>query len=131
MLLNLSNHPSSGWGADQRGAAAAQFGSVEDLVFPNIDPEWDAAQVAALADDYVVRCIEVLRPHERPSGAVHVMGEMTFTCALVARLHARGIPCVASTTERIVKKMPNGDRRITFRFVRFRAYPRIQTLDLP
>jgi len=122
MLLNLSNHPSTGWGTAQREAAAAQFGGVEDLAFPVIDPEWGAAPVAALADDYAGRCVETLRLHEDHPSAVHVMGEMTFTCALIERLHVRGVRCVASTTERLVETDAEGRKITTFRFVRFRDY---------
>lgn len=123
MLLNLSNHPSAGWNAAQRQAARAQFGHVEDLPFPVIPPEWKAAEVAALAAEYVARCQAMLAEHADEANAVHVMGEMTFTCAFIARAQARGVRCVASTTERLSEPQPDGSRRVTFRFVRFRDYP--------
>jgi len=50
------------------------------------------------------------------------MGEMTFTCALVSRLMVEGIECIASTSERIVIEMGNGQKQAAFLFVRFRTY---------
>jgi hypothetical protein len=116
MLLNLSNHPSASWASDQRAAAEAAFGAVQDIAFPAIPPEWGQADVAALAQDYAGRCL-ALAP-----AAVHVMGELTFTLAFVALAASRGLRCVASTTERLVKDLPGGDRQVSFRFVRFRDY---------
>ncbi len=116
MLLNLSNHPSASWTGEQRAAAEAGFGSVEDLPFPSIPPEWSAEEVDGLARDYVERCL-ALAPE-----AVHIMGELTFSLAFVALATSSGIRCIASTTERLVKELPGGDRTVSFRFVRFRDY---------
>lgn len=129
MLLNLSNHPSAGWGAAQRQATLDQFGGVEDLPFPEIPPEWDAEEVVRLAEAYAVRCRTLLEDRAEETNAVHVMGEMTFTCAVVARLQARGVRCVASTTERLSEPQPDGSRRVEFRFVRFREYPHLSLLN--
>jgi hypothetical protein len=41
--------------------------------------------------------------------AVHLMGEMTFTFALVRKLQAAGIRCVASTTARDVVEEGGGE----------------------
>ena len=123
MLLNLSNHPADGWTDAQRRAAQDAFGDVQDLPFPAIDPAWDAVEVDALAAEYAERCRAALEGHGGGSHAVHVMGEMTFTVAFVRRLQASGIPCVAATTERLVVADGTEERRVTFRFVRFRAYP--------
>jgi len=114
-LLNLSNHPASGWPDNQKKLGRELYGSIDDLPFPQIDPDWSHEKVEALADDYFNR---VLR--RRPA-AVHLMGEMTFTLALVQRLKAAGILCLASTTNRLVKE-ENGQKIVRFQFVRFRAY---------
>ena len=115
MLLNLSNHPSSAWSEAQMQAAVAQYGSVQDLPFPNIPPDAAAEEVRQLAEAYEAKV------RQADPAAVHLMGEMTFTFALVQRLQAIGIPCIASTTERIAEER-DGQKIVTFRFVQFRSY---------
>jgi hypothetical protein len=52
MLLNLSNHPFAAWQPAQIEAALGEFGAVEDLPFPHIDPSWSSETVQNLARDY-------------------------------------------------------------------------------
>ncbi len=118
MLLNLSNHPSTNWPANQLEAATQQFGGVQDMPFPEIVPEWGADEVLQLAERYY----NDIRKSALLPSAVHLMGELTFTFALVQKLKAAGISCIASTTERIVNLDENGTKHSTFRFVRFRKY---------
>lgn len=115
MLLNLSNHPSAKWSETQQAAAEARYSKVEDLPFPNIDPNWTEAEVQRLAEEYLEQVIQMA-----PT-AVHIMGEMTFTYTLVRQLMAAGIPCLASTTERIVSE-EEGKKVVQFKFVQFRRY---------
>lgn len=117
MFINLTNHPSSLWGEDQL-AAAEQFGEVVDIPFPDISPEAAEEEVNSMAEDYVK---EILSHGNGEDITVHVMGEMTFVYALVMRLKALGITCVASTTERIVKE-DDGKKISEFKFVQFREY---------
>jgi hypothetical protein len=119
MFLNLSNHPSVEWPAEQLAAASA-WGEVVDLPFPNIPPEWDTAQVAALARDYFDR-IKHLLVDASGLSAVHVMGESVFTLRLVVLLQSVGIRAVASTTSRTVSYQGSA-KTSTFDFVRFREY---------
>ena len=115
MLLNLSNHPSTKWPTEQI-QACAMYGGVIDMPFPHIDPEADAAQIRQLSEQY-----EAKIRHMSDVTVVHLMGELTFCFALVARLQAFGLPCVASTTARdTVEK--DGTKTSIFRFVRFRGY---------
>lgn len=115
MLLNLSNHPSASWSAAQLQAATALYGAIEDLLFPAIPPDAEAEQVQLLAREYFEQVTA------RCPAAVHLMGEMTFTFALVQLLREAGIPCIASTTERIAEER-DGQKIVTFRFVQFRSY---------
>ncbi|MEM3373490.1 MAG: hypothetical protein QXF76_04715 [Candidatus Anstonellales archaeon] len=55
------------------------------------------------------------------TNAVHVMGEMTFSFALVALLLKENVECVDSTTERIVYE-ENNLKTVEFNFVKFRKY---------
>lgn len=115
MLLNLSNHSSTNWPQNQMQAAIAQYGTVQDLPFPQINPEWTSDQVLQLAEEYEIKIRKI-----NPS-AVHIMGELIFTFMLVNKLTSIGIPCVASTTKRNVKE-EDGKKTSAFEFVRFRSY---------
>ncbi len=114
-LLNLSNHPSADWSDDQKQAAVERYGRIADLPFPRIDPKASVEDIDRLAEDYLQHLLDI-----RPA-AVHLMGEMTFTHALVSKLREAGIPCLASTTERIVEEK-DGKKIVRFRFVAFRPY---------
>lgn len=118
IFVNLSNHPSSNWPVEQKTAAEA-FGEIVDMPFPAIPSEADEAAISQLADEYVKK-INDLCGEQRPT--VHLMGEMNFTYALVSKLRRLNIECVAATTERIVEELPNGEKKSTFKFVRFRRY---------
>jgi hypothetical protein len=118
MLLNLSNHPSSTWSEAQTAAALTQYSSLIDLAFPQIDPDWSSEQIVALAAEF---CQQICNLNPRPQ-AVHLMGEMTFCFALVQKLQAKGIPCVASTTRRQTIDKGDGRKEVQFSFVQFRPY---------
>ena len=110
MLLNLSNHPSTSWSMKQRTAAERLYGTVEDLPFPPIDPEWASEEVAKLADEYATECLEKLsKDSVNEDNAVHIMGELTFCNALVNRLKEKGITCLASTTTCNSIDLPEGN----------------------
>lgn len=121
MLINLSNHPSHSWTDQQAAQALDVYGSVKDLPFPLVDPTLSEDQVQVLVDEFVAQCMALL-PGNYDDSAIHVMGEMTFTVAFVIRMLEQGVPCIASTTERIVKELPDGVRETQFHFVRFRKY---------
>ncbi|RMG38853.1 MAG: CRISPR-associated protein, partial [Methanobacteriota archaeon] len=69
------------------------FGEVTDLPFPAVPPDADERALDALVDEYFKKILDI-----KPA-AVHVMGEMTFTCRMVQKLKEAGITCLASTTE--------------------------------
>ncbi|MCR9101387.1 MAG: TIGR02221 family CRISPR-associated protein [bacterium] len=114
-LINLSNHPSEKWSKAQHEAAIEQYGNIYDIPFPDINPNMNAEQMQALVLQYS-ETIQSLSPT-----AVHLMGEMTFTFALVQKLKAAGIPCVASTSHRKVEER-DGKKIVQFEFVQFRPY---------
>lgn len=117
MFINLSNHPSDQWSESQLKAARI-YGTILDLPFPNITPTDSCENVYALAEDYLIKIKEL------NTGVVHVMGELTFSFALVSLLQKNGIQCMASTSERIVEVM-DGKKIITFNFVQFRSYSKL------
>ncbi len=124
MLINLSNHPISCWSQNQLAAAKELYVDVIDLPFPAVPPQSDEVSIADLAQEYQDRCLSTLHQFPLQKNAVHVMGEMTLTYALVSLLLKDGVDCVASTTERIVTGIQGKDVP-EFRFVRFRRYPRL------
>lgn len=116
MLLNFTNHPASQWSDSQLEFAKEVYGSVEDLAFPHVDPNLNEAALDKLTDEYLV----VIR--KRNPQKVHIMGELTFCMSMIKKLQQAGIPCIASTTERITEVLPDGSKVSQFKFVRFRAY---------
>ncbi len=119
MFINLSNHPMDNWSLEQLTAATIRYGEAIDLPFPAIDPTGDESYIEALVDTYVSKVLELSAGY---SATVHLMGEMTFTFALVNKLKEQGLDCVASCTDRCVEDMPDGRKQVDFRFVRFRYY---------
>lgn len=119
MLINLSNHPSAKW-SEAQADAASQFGPCIDLPFPLIDPGAGTDEIKSLAAEYLGKILEIGAGSD--SVTVHLMGEMTFTCALAGLLRQKGIRCVASTTVRETTDLGNGQKESVFRFVRFRDY---------
>jgi CRISPR-associated protein Csx16 len=114
-FVNLSNHPSSKWDEAQTKEARKHAERIKDIAFPAVPPDADEKAIAALAEE----CIAKLPPE---TSHALVQGEFTLTVELVRRLHARGITCLAATSERDVEEGGDGRRMSTFRFVRFRAY---------
>ncbi len=70
MLLNLTNHPFETWETTQLNADLAEFGEVQDFLFPQIDPELDEMELEKLVRKYL-EDILALKP-----SAVHIMDEI-------------------------------------------------------
>ena len=122
MLINLSNHPIEKWSSAQSEKANKLFGSVVDLPFPSVDPAADLNQVEAIAKQLSDECVDRIKKSKESISAVHVAGEFTLTFQFVREMESRGVPCVVSTTERLVTDNPDGTKTYTFNFVAFRPY---------
>lgn len=122
MLINLSNHPSPRW-SDEQKHAASNYGDIVDIDFPSVDPAADSDAIATLAQQYFATVLTHLQANPEPH-AIHVMGEMTFTCAFVMLAQARGLTCLASTSSRNVVEY-GGEKHVRFQFIRFRSYPHV------
>ena len=119
LMINLSNHPYDTWSENQK-AAAAVYGNVVDIQFPSVNESDDTDYINALADQYFLQIQEMIVGKDV---TIHIMGELTFTFALLKRLQERGIRCVASTSKRIVKEeVPGRKEEVIFEFDRFREY---------
>lgn len=119
LFLNLSNHSSDKWNKAQLDAARA-YGEVVDMPFPEIDPGATTEEIHRLAEEYADRITSSYLGRDLMT--VHLMGEMTFTFRLVTLLHARGVRCVASTTQRKTSELPDGTKESIFEFQAFREY---------
>lgn len=119
MLINLSNHPSAIWPAEQTAEANCLYGEIVDIPFPQVDPQANEYEIAELAQKYVNKVQEIAAGQ---AVTVHLMGEMTLTFAILSRLRILDIPCVASTTQRVVKELEIGRKEVLFQFVKFRKY---------
>lgn len=115
MFLNISNHPLSQWSAEQL-AAAKKYGEMEDIPFPETPTSITSSDISLMADTIV----ESIKKYDNPT--VHIMGEMTLTYAIVRRLRAAGITCLASTTQRIKQQRDDGSFISEFVFQAFRPY---------
>ena len=117
LLINLSNHPLSSWPTEQR-EAALRYGTTIDMDFPSIPPSASEEDIDQLAHQYLHLIINQKKDNEL---TVHIMGEMTFTFAVVNLLKAHNIPCIASCTERVVEEI-EGKKISEFHFRKFRKY---------
>ena len=121
MLINFTNHPSNNWSEEQLDAAKV-IGEIIDIPFPEIDAYADESYLNNLVKEYADK-IKTLNSGKTTT--VHIMGELTFTFAMVSVLQRMGIRCIASTAERSVTEIEPGKKQVDFKFVRFRAYPEI------
>lgn len=123
MLINLSNHSSKIWPRHQLDAAS-HYGEILDIPFPSVDPEGDEEYITKLAEEYSELILQKLCKADLRTSAAHIMGEMTATFAIVSRLRAKGIKCIASTSERIASVAADDPmtKVSLFNFVRFREY---------
>ena len=115
MLLNFTNHPFDSWDETQKQIAINEYQSIIDYPFPEINPELDEIDLEQLVRKHLIKIIN-LKPD-----TVHIMGEMNFTFQMIYFLMQNNIPCVASTSVRMMEK--KGNQIInTFKFERFRKY---------
>ncbi|WP_165155470.1 hypothetical protein [Parabacteroides sp. ZJ-118] len=119
MFINLSNHPSHLWSAEQMEAARKLGGDIVDVPFPAVPAMASEDDIACLAKEYADGIISQYDPKR---DVLHVMGEMCLSFALVRLLQQAGFVCVASTSERMVQEGAPGHKEVFFHFIRFRRY---------
>lgn len=119
VFVNLSNHPSVDWSEEQKKAALA-YGGIIDVPFPSVPSSCSDKAMQKLADKAVGAVAKAAYPAREVT--VHVMGEMTLTYRIVNKLKARGIRCLASTSDRVASDIGNGEKISQFHFVEFREY---------
>lgn len=119
MLINLSNHPYKNWSEIQKSASAI-YGKCIDLSFPRVKATDNEDAIRQLGLIYCSKIMQLSSKSEETY--VHIMGEMTFTYYLINLLNKKGVICVASTSERIVREISPGHKEVKFQFARFRRY---------
>lgn len=119
VFVNLSNHPSVDWSEEQKKAALV-YGGIIDVPFPSVPSSCSDKAMQKLADKAVGAVGKAAYPAREVT--VHVMGEMTLTYRIVNKLKARGIRCLASTSDRVANDLGNGEKISQFHFVEFREY---------
>ncbi|MCE1166512.1 MAG: CRISPR-associated protein [Sphingobacteriia bacterium] len=123
MLINISNHSCTSWGLDQLNTAKSKWSRVVDLLSPMIPPEAGVNDLIPVVNDYVKKVQEIAKLEKEGTVFIHVMGELTFTFMVIAKLQREGFQCVASTTKRDVIE-ENGIKLSEFKFVQFRVFPK-------
>lgn len=121
LFVNYSNHPSSQWPNKQK-TAAHTFGQIIDMKFPIVDEFADEDTIIQTVNEQIELIKKETNNNDPSFTTIHIMGEMTFTYAMVNALTKLGYTCVASTTKRIVEDLPDGTKKATFAFARFREY---------
>ena len=119
MLINLTNHPSGQWGHEQL-AAAGKYGSILDMPFPNVPPEYSEEEVARIAEMYEKKILR-LKPD-----AVLCQGEICLAFAIAEKIRKHHIPVLAACSERITEETTKADgstiKVSRFVFHQFRKY---------
>lgn len=119
VFINLSNHPSARWSAEQLAATAAD--NVIDVALPNIPPTASQAEVRRMAKAVAADAINFAGGE---TATAMVAGPFGFCRQAVAELETHGIPCVEACSERSTREetLPDGTTRkvVTFQFVQFR-----------
>lgn len=118
VFLNHTNHLSRNWSEFQR-AEAEKYGTVFDLPFPDINPEWDEEAVLRLAEENCKRIVEL-----QPS-AVLCQGEFTYCYHLISLLKKNGVIVLAACSKRETKEWEEEGQQVkkaVFTFIRFRRY---------
>ena len=138
VFLNISNHPSSGWGEEQTAAALKLCrwenadgdiiaeGKIIDIPFPTVPATAGTNEINRLAESLYSAILGVIDPAQStddpdcPPATIHLMGEQAVCYCLTSHLRKMGLRVVVSSTEReVVEK--DGVKTSVFRFVRFRA----------
>ena len=86
MFINYTNHPSENWSEKQK-TAAAQYGEIIDMPFPDISPKTTIEEMNELVKGECNRIVETVENAEH--SAVLCQGEFCFTYMLVNELLKR------------------------------------------
>lgn len=97
------------------------WGGVEDIPFPQVDPDATTEQVNQLAEQLCEQYVQIVERAQAGS-AFHIMGELNFTFSIVTLLKQRGCRVYASTSHRQSVVVGEGKMLKSFCFHQFREY---------
>jgi hypothetical protein len=113
-FINISNHPSSKWSAEQVEEAKRLGGVIVDMPFPNVPAGASRSEVGRLADEVMARV---------PDYAIAmVQGEFSLTYAITRRLRWRGTRVVVATSERQVREQVKDGKTEKVAVYEFRGF---------
>ncbi len=119
IFFNYTNHCSNLWSKEQL-KAANEYGTIVDMPFTAVDPEYGEEQISELAAAEADKIIAI-----KPN-AVLCQGEMSLAYSVINILKAAGITVLCATANRITETEIKADgsvlKKVCFRFVRFRKY---------
>ncbi len=119
MLINCTNHPYEIWTKKLKEAAAC-YGEVVDLPFPQIDPRMTTAKLRELTRE---KADQIMAMHPE---AVLLAGEYTFAFMLADRLLQDGVKVLCFSNRRQVteSRRPDGtnEKKSIFIFEAFGEY---------
>ena len=114
LLVNISNHPSSGWSEEQKEG----WESIIDIPFPSIHYDSNFDAIANSIYDQIRH-----RYHRTPMDCtVMVQGQHVATFAIVATLLACGFKVISAYTKRISTDNPDGTKTSKFVFGGYQNY---------
>ena len=113
-LINISNHPSSGWSEEQKEG----WGSIIDIPFSSIHYDSNFNAIA----DSIYDTIRY-KHHRTPMDCtVMCQGQHVATFSIVALLLTLGFNVLSAYTERIVTENPDGTKLSKFVFGGYQVY---------
>lgn len=118
IFINFSSHPSEKWASAQR-KAAEEYGTIKDILFPEVDPFLPEERIIEIAEEYVQK---IASYHPR---FVLCQGEFCVSYHVASMLKELGFKVGAACSERKVQERntETGTERLSyFEFVRFREY---------
>lgn len=125
MFINLSNHPSGGWGHEQM-EEAQKYGTVVDVAFPQIATDANSSGIDDLVKEKYTEFCNIIKDHQDEYNVIMVEGEFVFTYRMVKMLKEHGIMTVAAITARETREEKQSDGSVKkiskFRFEGFREY---------
>lgn len=124
MFVNVSNIPLSDW-QDAQLDEAKLYGRLYEFRMPEVDAEASTSVVTDLARVLADRIAKVVWENDERKNAVMVLGEPSFSFALIRELQIRRLTVVCPT----YRIELYDDEDLIENFVRFRNYPVGETLE--
>jgi len=72
MLINLTNHPLKNWSVKQSKIAVSEYSQIQDLSFPDINPNASNSDIFSLVEKYFDEIQKILNNFSNQNNAVHL-----------------------------------------------------------